>query len=142
MNALKAIVGIGLLVSITMFMTGLIGLTRGCTQASRIIDKTIDADNVIYNYEYFKRQYHDIMAASIKVKNAETEYNQFMSMLPNDKEKWDWNDKSRINILLSNITGTKNVYRSMVAEYNARANMVNRNIFMGRDVPEQINPEY
>lgn len=133
----KGIIGLLMLFGITSCSL----INKGCTQGERILDKTIDADNVIYNYEYFKRQYHEILAQERKVVNAVNDYESFVSLLPKDRSQMDYSDKSRIAILQSNISGAKNVYYNMISEYNARAKMLNRSIFMGKDVPQEIFPQ-
>lgn len=106
-------------------------------QAVKVYEKTLDADNIIYNYEYFKQQYQDILAIDKKIINAKSELDNFISLTP--RQNWDFQDKQEYSRLTTNLTGLKNVKNEMVATYNARANMVNRKIFMGKDVPAQIS---
>lgn len=105
-------------------------------QAVKVYEKTFDADNMIYNYEYFKQQYQDVLAIDKKITNAKSELDSFVNLTP--RQNWDFQDKQEYSRLVTNLTGLKNVKTEMVSTYNARANMVNRKIFMGRDVPAQI----
>ena len=41
-------------------------------QANRIFEKTVDADNVIYNYEWFKTQWQEIKSLERKIGIAES----------------------------------------------------------------------
>ena len=106
-------------------------------QAARIAEKTLDADNVIYNYEYFKQAYQDIGAMDLKIATAGAAIDDFNESA-GPREKWDFRDKEESARLRTNLTGLQNVRNDMVATYNARARMVNRSIFMGKDVPSLI----
>lgn len=108
-------------------------------QAVRIYEKTADADNVIYNYEYFKQQYQDIQSFQRKIVTAKEELSSFKNLTP--RENWDFQDKQEYSRLTANLTGLKNMLNDMVGQYNARANMVNRKIFMGTNVPVTLNVE-
>jgi hypothetical protein len=107
------------------------------TQAAKVVEKTLDADNVIYNYEYFKQAYQDIGAIDKKIVTAQAAINEF-SESAGSREKWDSRDKEESARLKTNLTGLQNVRNDMVATYNARAMMVNRSIFMGKDVPASV----
>lgn len=107
-------------------------------QAQRIYEKTLDADNVIYNYEYFKQAYHDIKAMDEKERAARAELLSFTDS-SGPRSGWDFRDKDEHARLSANVTGIQQVRAEMVSQYNARANMVNRKIFMGTDVPAQVN---
>lgn len=106
-------------------------------QAIKVYEKTLDADNMIYNYEYFKQQYQDILAIDKKIINAKFELDSFINLTP--RQNWDFQDKQEYSRLTTNFTGLKNVKNEMIATYNARANMMNRKIFMGKDIPAQIS---
>ena len=106
-------------------------------QATKIVKKTLDADNVIYNYEYFKQAFQDIKAMDLKIATAQSAVEEF-NKSAGPREKWDFRDKDESSRLNSNLVGAKNVRNDMVATYNARSKMVNRSIFMGRDVPAEI----
>ena len=106
-------------------------------QATKIVEKTLDADNVIYNYEYFKQAYQDIKAMDLKIATAQSAVEEF-NKSAGPREKWDFRDKEESSRLNSNLVGAKNIRNDMVATYNARSKMVNRSIFMGRDVPAEI----
>jgi len=106
-------------------------------QAMRVVEKTLDADNVIYNYEYFKQAYQDIHAMDKKIEIAQQALDNFLKNA-GPRDKWDFRDKEESNRLETNLAGVRNVRTEMVATYNARVRMVNRSIFMGKDVPQQV----
>ena len=94
----------------------------------QIIQKTYDADNVIYNYEWFKQRYESIGALKTKIKNAQASVEAFESSAGPRKD-WTFEDKTEDARLQSVVLGLKNQLEDITAEYNARAKMVNRNIF-------------
>lgn len=122
-------------VCITIFF-GMLGVVLGVislpfnifNQANRIINKTIDADNVIYNYEWFKKVCGEIKAQDSIVDRAIAAQDEFEASA-GDRSTWDWNDKNEHAMLRQNVTGAKNTRASMAQEYDARARMMNRAIF-------------
>lgn len=108
-------------------------------QAARIVNKTIDADNVIYNYEWFKRQHEDIRAFDAQVANAQQQLDLF-TISAGPRDKWTFEDKGESQRLSSIVLGLKNQRVAMVAEYNAKSRMVNRSIFKTGDseLPERM----
>jgi len=132
-SLLVAIVGVILIVA----LNGLGVFTYSVQQTGEVVKKTVSADNVIYNYEYFKRQYQDVQAQDRKIELAKQVLDDFLKSA-GPRENWDFRDKEEQQRLQANLTGLNNVRAEMRAEYNARSKMVNRNIFMGKDVPAEI----
>ena len=108
-------------------------------QANRIFEKTTDADNVIGNYEWFKTQWQEIQSLERKARIAEQAVVQFEAAV-GPRETWDFRTREESFRLAANLSGVRNVRSDAIAEYNARARMANRSIFMGRDVPDHIEP--
>ena len=108
-------------------------------QAARAVNKTIDADNVIHNYEWFKRQNEAITAIESKIESAESSVKTFME-LGGERDNWDREDKIEFARLNSIAQGLHMQRSDMVSEYNARSRMANRNIFKVGDgqLPERI----
>lgn len=106
------------------------------SQPARVVQQTFDANNMIYNYEWFKQQYNDINAMNIKILNAETQKAIWLESAP-PRDKWATQDRQMFNQLSSIALGLANQRATMVSTYNARAEMANRSIFM-RDVPSHI----
>jgi len=107
-------------------------------QGKRIVEKTLDADNVIYNYEWFKRQFRAVNAIDKKIALQQEAVTNFEKSAGPRKE-WTFEDKTEHARISSIVTGLGQQRADMVAEYNARANMANREIFMGKDCPAHIN---
>ena len=110
-----AVVGVG--------GTVVFGVTNFLTQAGRVVSKTIDADNVIYNYEWFRQQYQDVSAMDGKI-----------ATMTAGTANADGDEKVRLNSIVLGLTTKR---QQMVADYNARASMANRSIFI-QGLPNQI----
>lgn len=106
--------------------------------AKGVVTKTLDSDNVIQNYEWFKQTYRDVLAAEAKITTLEDEKKMFMDSA-GDRKDWSFEDKNEYSRLGSTISGLKNHRQDLVAQYNARSKMMNRSIFKGSDVPYELN---
>jgi membrane-associated HD superfamily phosphohydrolase len=103
-------------------------VTTQIDSAGDIIDKTYDAENAIYNYEWFKSQYQDIEATERIIRNTKTEMDAYKEMYGSASD-WDWQTKQDYSSLQGVYLGQQNYYEGLVADYNARSEMANRNIF-------------
>lgn len=104
-------------------------ITSQVDTSHEIIDKTYTADNAVYNYEWFKTQYEDIKATENKITNSKIQMDSYFTTYGNDTSKWDYSTKTSYNQLQTTYLGQKSYYEDLVAEYNARSQMANRNIF-------------
>lgn len=126
------LVGILIVLSVVGFVVNTV-----ITQPAKVIEKTMDADNVIQNYEWFKQTADDYTATLTKIDNAEAALKNFEeSARPRDK--WTFEDKNEWARLNTNITGLKSFANDLVAQYNARSKMLNRKLFKGTDVPYRL----
>jgi hypothetical protein len=103
-----------------------------------LVDKTINADNAIYNYEWFKQQKEDIDATGKKLGVAEKTLQVFKSEA-GDRETWTFEDKNESARLGAVAQGLENLLTQQIADYNARARMANRNIFENGLLPNFID---
>jgi hypothetical protein len=104
-------------------------VTSQVQSGHEVIDKTYNADNAIYNYEWFKSQYEEIKATENKITNTQTQMDEFVTLNGNDTSKWDYQNKQSYGQLQTTLTGQKSYYEDQVAEYNARSQMANRAVF-------------
>ncbi len=103
-------------------------VTTQIDSAGNVITKTYDADNAIYNYEWFKQQHEDILATERIILNTDTQMKAYKDLYGNASE-WDWQTRQDYNSLQTKFLGQQNFYEDLVAEYNARSQMANREIF-------------
>jgi len=102
-------------------------------QAADIVNQTIDADNVIANYEWFKQRHEDIGAIDTKIIFQDALTKQFKTDA-GPRTNWDRSDKEEYSRLTSILVGLKQQRSDLAAEYNARSRMTNRKIFKAGDV--------
>lgn len=105
--------------------------------ATGVVDKTLDSNNVIYNYEYFKQGKQDIDAMSAKIVDARQAATSFDSQFKT-RHEMDREDKQESERLHAIVLGLEQERQNQVATYNARAQMANRNIFRTNDLPNHI----
>ena len=129
---------VGAMVVITVTLGVLWFVFNPFRQANRIIEKTIDADNVLYNYEYFKQQWRAVQAIDTKI-DAQKKAVDAFEKSAGPRKDWKYGDREEHARLASIVTGLEQQRADMVAQYNARAAMANRKIFMGTDCPDHID---
>lgn len=95
-----------------------------------IVDKTLDPTNAIYNYEWFKKQYGEIVASERNVTNTVQSIEDYKAMTTSVLTFEDKQELARLNSVLN---GQRNYVNSLKHEYDARAKMANRSIF--KDIP-------
>lgn len=101
--------------------------TSVVTAPGRVINKTLETDNIIYNYEWF----HDTSRAFGARVNQIASHKRAMATIP----LVDQQSIAELNRYRIEIEGMRQSCRDMAARYNANASKVNRNIFMGTSVP-------
>lgn len=140
MSVAWKVIGAALLLVIVIGVIGF-GLNP-FRQAGRVIDKTMDADNVIYNYEWFKQRHEDIEAVDSKIRGADVSVAAFAESA-GPRTEWHREDREEHARLSSVALGLKQQRADLAAEYNARSRMTNRAIFKAGDVelPESIPVE-
>jgi hypothetical protein len=106
--------------------------------ATGVVDKTLDSNNVIYNYEFFKSMKQDIDATTRQIADAQHAVDSFDAQFKT-RHDMDRDDKQESERLHSVLLGLQQERLNQVATYNARAQMANRNIFRTNDLPSHID---
>lgn len=104
------------------------------------IDKTLDADNAIYNYEWFKSQYQAVVAQKEKMEQVQQEYDTYKETIDKDSAKWTKFQQQEEASIRNALSANKKVLADLIAEYNAKSSMVNRSIFK-QGLPERLEME-
>lgn len=121
--AVVAIVGVGG----NLLMTA----SSVLTAPGRVIQRTLDTDNIITSYEW----YYDTW------KQFDARVGQINSHLTAMKAaKTDGGDNATIDRYRVEAEGMKQSCRDMAAKYNANSAKINKVIFKGRDAPATLNP--
>lgn len=102
-----------------------------------VIDRTINADNAIYNYEWFKSQVEAIKAQERKIIIANESIISFEASA-GQRTTWTFEDKIEDARLKSVVQGNKSQLEDMIAVYNARSKMATRNIFQDGLIPDSF----
>lgn len=119
-----------------LIIGGISWVIRVASQPAKVIEKTMDADNILYNYEWFKQTHQDFKAINGKIENSKEALDQFVATA-GLRENWSFEDKNEYSRLNTIVLGLKNQRQDIVATYNARSKMANRAIFK-RGVPETL----
>lgn len=101
-------------------------------------DKTLNADNAIYNYEWFKQQFEDIKALKAKVQIADQSVVDF-NAAAGPRTEWTFEDKTEAARLGAIAQGLRSQLEDVIATYNARGKMANRTLFKDSIVPSFID---
>lgn len=134
------IAGLGLLALILkIFLLPIFLADTVIDSGKGVVQKTLNPDNVIANYEWFKQQYNDYLALKEKISAAEISYNSFKDELPKDRKEWTFEDKNELSRLKSISDGLKYQIKDIVSQYNAKSAMQNRSLFKTKDLPEILN---
>lgn len=104
---------------------------------ARVVSRVLETDNVIYNYEWFKRQYHQIGAVSQQAEHAKATLDAFKTDA-GPRPSWDYQTSAEYSRLNAIVLGLTNQRANYVAEYNARARMATRKYFMGGELPSEV----
>lgn len=107
------------------------------TTPFRMVERTFTPQNIIQNYEWFKRQYQDVIAIDKRLEASEDALRSFETSA-GSRDTWKHDDRSQWNRLNSIVLGLRGQRAAMVAEYNARTQMMNRDVFRTSDLPAEL----
>lgn len=127
---------LGLFVKVVFFPVNVID--KSIDTANGVVDNTMNGDNAISNYEWFKTQEESIAALYSKEARAKQALSDFKAMLPKDRTTWARDDKTEYDRLNTIVVGLGNQIDDAIALYNARSKMVNRAIFKD-NLPSNLN---
>jgi hypothetical protein len=106
-----------------------------------VVDKTVNADNVIYNYEWFKDQYNSYLEMVENYKNAQADVDSF-TKTAGDRKDWNYATTNEFSRLNSIVSGYRSSVQSIIKKYNAQSEKVNHAIFKTKDLPELLSTEF
>ena len=110
---------------------------RGVGTAEGVIDKTLNADNALYNYHWFLQQSQDIKANQQKATIADQAVISF-EQSAGVRTDWTFEDKTEDSRLRSVAQGLHSQDANLVADYNARASQADRSIFQDGLIPNVL----
>jgi hypothetical protein len=138
------VIGFVLLMFIGVTVIGVGGFYMGVfgnvvTTPGAIINKTVNADNILNNYHWFYDQYNEIKTAKATYDNDSAAVSAFESSA-GPRDKWTFEDKTEWNRLTSLVLGARNGYNGLVNDYNSKASQLDKKLFKANDLPDHIDP--
>lgn len=115
-------------VALKVISIPILTFTKQVDSAVEVVEKTYDADNAIYNYEWFKSQYEKIEANRNQIQNTIDSIDGFKQTYGN-VSSWDYDTNQEYNRLSAMKLSLQNMDENLVADYNARSKMANREVF-------------
>lgn len=121
------------------FLGIMILLVTGCDNgmSHQVEQKVLNADNAISSYEWFIQQEADIRAKYKQETRAKQDVEDFIAMLPADREKWSRQDRDEVQRLRTVASGIGYQVDGMVEDYNAKSNMQHKALF-SKGLPTNI----
>lgn len=102
--------------------------TSVVTAPSRVIEKTLRTDNIIFNYERF----FDVNAS---FESRKAQVNQYKKLLVSET------DKDEKISLRTELAAMQQSCRELAQSYNADSQKLNRSLFKDRGLPYQLNSQ-
>ena len=138
LTALKALLLLVVIVAVVgAAIFGVRALFFAPQQAAKIVERTFDGDNILYNYEWFHDTYEDVKAIDRKIGVADTNVASFEDSA-GPRTDWTFEDKTEYGRLRSVLQGLESQRADIVADYNAKSKMANREIFKDGRLPDRI----
>jgi len=116
-------------------------LDKSVDTAYEVVNDTMNGDNAIYNYEWFKEQEAYIRQCLKNEEIAKEEWDSFVASLPEDRTQWTRQDKEEEASLRNSYYALQKLTNKAIEDYNARSSMVNRAIFKD-NLPSNISRAY
>lgn len=137
-----AMIGIPLLIFASIGIKALFfpvnTIDKSIDTAYEVVDKTMNGENAIYNYEWFKEQEAYIRQCLKNEEIAKEEWDTFVAMLPEDRAEWTSQDKDEEASLRNSYYALQKLTNKAMEDYNAKSSMVNRAIFKD-NLPSNIS---
>jgi len=119
----KVILGIG---ATAVAIGGLALILNLGSQPARMAAKTFDADNMLQNYEWYHDVNGNFLARTAQVR-------QFKGLLATE------NDPPEHSRLRMEMAAMQQSCRELARRYNANSAKINRGLFRGASLPENLN---
>ena len=104
-------------------------ITNTVQTAHDVTDKVVNADQALYNYEWFKDQEQSIKKVQIQETQALQAVKDYESKLPEDRSEWSDNQEDRDNFLSTTAQGFTYELDQEIADWNSNSAKVNRSLW-------------
>lgn len=120
-----------------LFVIVIVGILSFVFKQFFLLSKVTQNDAIIYNYEYFHKQSQSYRAILSKIRSAKQSVDQFKQDA-GPRESWTFEDKTEYARLNSIATGLVYQCNDLVADYNAKTEMLSRSIFKTNSTPYKL----
>jgi len=107
--------------------------------AGDVVDKTLDAGNVIFNYEHFFDMYQSYGRYKENIDSVNSSMAQFAKDYGNDRSKWARDTRQTYEDMRNEVIGYQRMMADIKARYNADSQKLNRKIFKSNSLPYELN---
>ena len=132
-----------ILILIFTLLGGVIGILKVVTAPARgaagVIEQTFDADNILYNYEFFRDAYNQVLAMDANYESARVAADTYKE-IAGQMSLLEQREFVRLDTIARGIRMAQN---NLIAEYNSNSGQANREAFrnpfnLGDEVPDNI----
>lgn len=103
-----------------------------------IISRTLDGDNILFQYEHFFDMYEGAKQQAANIKKQETSLEDLKVTYGEDALKWPKDVRQDSAFIRETISGLNMQYQSIVARYNADSSKLNRKLFKDKSLPYEL----
>ena len=106
-----------------------------------VVSKTLDSDNVIFNYENFHNLYQGAKQQAANIQNTDKSI-QNLKDTYGEPSTWNEETQKENQHLQENKDGYLLMYQKIVSEYNADSAKLNRKLFKDKNLPAELSQDY
>ena len=151
---MKSLAKIWLVVLGIIFILGVVGfvgkvvlfpvhvLDKTAETGYGIIDKTLNADNVLFNYEQFHDLYQGAKQQAVNIFNSKNQINNLKETYGEDASKYTKDVRSDLSFQQQTLEGYLLQYQKIVSEFNSNSKKLNRELFKAKELPYQLPLDY
>lgn len=141
------VIGITLLVSVLGLITKIIFFPvhvaeKTADTTKKVVDKTLDTDNVVFNYEQFHDLYNGAQQQVQNIKNVEKQIEELKDLYGEDATKWPEDVRKDYAHMKETIEGLQMQYNNLVSQYNSNSEKLNRKLFKDKNLPYELPLDY
>lgn len=107
-----------------------------------IVDKTMNADNALFNYEQYYDLYQGAKQQVMNINNCQKQIDNLKKTYGEDTSKWTKDIRNDFAFQQQTIEGYLMQYQKIVSEYNSNSQKLNRNLFKAKELPYELPLNY
>jgi len=107
-----------------------------------IVNKTLNADNAIFNYEQFHDLYQGAKQQTVNITNSKNQINMLKETYGEDASKYPKDVRNDLSFQQQTLEGYLIQYQKIVSEFNSNSKKLNRELFKSKELPYQLPLDY